>query len=156
MVQGEQYRIPVYAGADQMLTGIQMALNLNGHSNVKIEGGVLEMQNHNYAIDNDGLNIPAEITKGRIVRYKNGTNRYKLVADDFESTDLSREFNPHHWGHGKLISGLLRHGMPIQFVVSTIEEMGLKDGLFTWKNGIVRALKSYIPDGTESKETCSS
>ena len=107
----------------------------------------------------DGFLIHPSISKGWIVKNKdeNGTTRY-----DFEFTDkdgyrgiisgLSRSFDKQYWNYAKLISGILRHGMPLQYVVSLIQKMNFDaDNINTWKNGVARALKKYIPDGTEIK-----
>ena len=68
---------------------------------------------------------------------------------------LSRQFNIEFWNYAKLISGILRHGMPLPFVVSLVSNLQLEESINTWKNGVVRALKKYIPDGTKvSKEKC--
>jgi ribonucleoside-diphosphate reductase alpha chain len=63
---------------------------------------------------------------------------------------LSRSFDKEFWNYAKLISGILRHGMPLPYVVELISNLQLdNDSITTWKNGVVRALKKFIPDGTE-------
>ncbi|MEL6634521.1 MAG: ribonucleoside-diphosphate reductase, adenosylcobalamin-dependent, partial [Bacteroidota bacterium] len=63
---------------------------------------------------------------------------------------LSRTFDDQYWNYAKLISGVLRHGMPIQHVVHMVSNLHLDaESLNTWKNGVARALKRFIPDGTE-------
>lgn len=106
--------------------------------------------------------IPDSIMKGKIVKTKDedGKNRY-----DFQYTDkygykntlggLSHMFKPEFWNYAKLISGVLRHGMPIPSVVNLVQSLRLdNDSINTWKNGVERALKKYIPDGTKAKGTC--
>ena len=62
---------------------------------------------------------------------------------------LSRSFYKEYWNLAKLISGVLRHGMPIKFVVNLVSNLNLNgESLNTWKNGVTRALKKFIPDGT--------
>lgn len=111
----------------------------------------------------DCLPIPTNIMKGWIEKAKdeNGRSRYDFHYVDkdgykghFEA--LSRSFNPIYWNYAKLISGILRHGMPIQHAVNLIQDLNLDDETInTWKNGVVRALKKYIPDGTKAKgEVC--
>ena len=106
----------------------------------------------------------AFITKGNIIKVReaDGKKRY-----DFQYTDrygytntvggISRLFDEEFWNYAKLISGVLRHGMPIDNVVSLIESLHLNsETINTWKNGVERALKQYIVDGTKSKEKCPS
>jgi ribonucleoside-diphosphate reductase alpha chain len=106
--------------------------------------------------DEDTLPIPKSITKGKIIKVKeeDGTTRY-----DFQYTDkygytntlggLSRLFNKEYWNYAKLISGVLRYGMPIPGVVNLVTSLNVdSDTISTWKNGVVRALKKYIPNGT--------
>lgn len=71
---------------------------------------------------------------------------------------LSRSFNKEFWNYAKLISGVLRHGMPINYVVTLIQNLNVEeDNINTWKNGIARALKRYITNGTKiEKEKCPS
>ncbi|HNE49355.1 MAG TPA: ribonucleoside-diphosphate reductase, adenosylcobalamin-dependent, partial [Saprospiraceae bacterium] len=69
---------------------------------------------------------------------------------------LSYRFNPEFWNYAKLISGTLRHGMDIQNVVELINSLQLdNESINTWKNGVARALKRFIPDGTDAKGKCS-
>jgi ribonucleoside-diphosphate reductase alpha chain len=109
--------------------------------------------------DEEMFPIPKSITKGYIVKNKeeNGTSRY-----DFQYTDkygyknilggLSHIFNPEFWNYAKLISGVLRHGMPIPNVVNLVSSLRFhSDTINTWKAGVERALKKYIPDGTKAK-----
>ena len=113
-------------------------------------------------IEDDAMYIPPKITKGNIlkVREEDGTKRY-----DFQYTDrygytntiggISRLFDESFWNYAKLISGVLRYNMPIDKVVSLIDGLHLDDeNINTWKNGVQRALKQYIEDGTRSKGKC--
>lgn len=107
-------------------------------------------------VDEDVLFIPKSIEKGKIIKSnENGTKRY-----DFQYIDkhgyritlegLSRMFDKEYWNYAKLISGVLRHGMPINHVVTLVSSLQLdSENINTWKNGVERALKKYIPDGTE-------
>ncbi len=109
--------------------------------------------------DEEMFPIPKSITKGKIVKIKSekGVTRY-----DFQYTDkygyintlggLSHTFNPEFWNYAKLISSVLRHGMPIPDVVNLVSSLRLdSDTINTWKAGVERALKRYIPDGTRAK-----
>ncbi len=113
--------------------------------------------------DDETLLIPKAITKGKIIKARDddGSSRY-----DFQYTDkygykntmggLSRAFNPEFWNYAKLISGVLRHGMPITDVVNLVQSLRLdSESINNWKNGVERALKRYIPDGTKAKGKCS-
>ncbi len=115
-------------------------------------------------IEEDAMFIPRKINKGYIikVREEDGSKRY-----DFQYTDrygytntiggISRLFNEEFWNYAKLISGVLRHGMPIEKTVSLIESLHLdSESINTWKTGVCRALKQYITDGTKSKGKCPS
>lgn len=100
--------------------------------------------------------IPAYVETGTIIREKvKGENsRYNFKFDDKEGYEiimpgLSRSFNKEYWNYAKLISGILRHGMPIQYVIKLIQNLDCEEtSINSWKNGLVRALKRYIPDGT--------
>ncbi len=113
-------------------------------------------------IEDDAMYIPPKITHGNIikVREEDGTKRY-----DFQYTDrygytntiggISRLFDESFWNYAKLISGVLRYHMPIEKVVALIDGLHLDDeNINTWKNGVKRALKQYIEDGTRSKGKC--
>ena len=108
----------------------------------------------------EGFYLPAWVTKGVIIRNKVGSEkaRYDFQFEDKEGykvtmEGLSRSFNKEYWNYAKLISGILRHGMPLHSAVELISNLNLEiDSINTWKNGVVRALKKYIPDGTEAAE----
>jgi ribonucleoside-diphosphate reductase alpha chain len=110
--------------------------------------------------DEEGLLIPRSVSKGTIIKKKMGEEtRY-----DFQYTNkrgykttmegLSHKFNPEMWNYAKLISGTLRHGMPIEKVVELVSSLQLNhESINTWKAGVARALKKYIPNGTVAEGT---
>ncbi|HOP58603.1 MAG TPA: adenosylcobalamin-dependent ribonucleoside-diphosphate reductase [Bacteroidales bacterium] len=113
--------------------------------------------------DEEIFPIPKSIVKGQIIKVKNeeGNTRY-----DFQYTDkygykktmggLSHMFKPEFWNYAKLISGVLRYEMPIADVVNLVQSLKLdSESINNWKNGVERALKKYIPNGTRAKGTCS-
>ena len=111
----------------------------------------------------EGFFVPNWVTKGYVYKTKmdGGKSRYDFQFQDKEGykitmEGLSRQFNKEYWNYAKLISGILRHGMPLPFVVDLIGSLVLEsETINTWKNGVVRTLKKYIPDGTKvNKETC--
>jgi ribonucleoside-diphosphate reductase alpha chain len=101
------------------------------------------------------------VDKGWVIKNKedNGKTRYDFQyvdGDGYRITieGLSRTFDQEYWNYAKLISGVLRHGMPLQHVVHMVGNLHLDAAsLNTWKNGVVRALKKYIPDGTAPVDT---
>ncbi|NOQ25763.1 MAG: adenosylcobalamin-dependent ribonucleoside-diphosphate reductase [Bacteroidales bacterium] len=103
--------------------------------------------------------IPNSIKRGEILKVKDreGKSRYDFQYIDkygYENTmgGLSHMFQEEFWNYAKLISGVLRHGMPISGVVNLIQSLRLdSETINTWKNGVERALKRYIPDGTKPK-----
>jgi ribonucleoside-diphosphate reductase alpha chain len=112
--------------------------------------------------DEEIFPIPKSIVKGKIIKIKDddGNTRY-----DFQYTDkygykktmggLSHMFLPEFWNYAKLISGVLRHEMPIQDVVNLVTSLKLdSESINNWKNGVERALKKYIPNGTKAKGKC--
>jgi ribonucleoside-diphosphate reductase alpha chain len=115
------------------------------------------------ADDEDGILIPRWVNEGVIIKNRNedGTSRYDFQyknARGYKTTveGLSHKFNPEYWNYAKLISGTLRHGMPIDKIVDLINSLQLdSESINTWKNGVVRALKRYVEDGTHAKgQTC--
>ena len=108
--------------------------------------------------DEEGLLVPRSVNRGKIIKRKDGEeSRY-----DFQYTNkrgykttmegLSHKFDPEMWNYAKLISGTLRHGMPIHKVVELVSSLQLNDeSINTWKAGVARALKKYIPDGTKAE-----
>lgn len=116
-------------------------------------------ENHPYEIFSgkaENFALPNSIDKGWVIRVKEGTApaRYDfqfLDSDGYKVTieGLSRMFKKEYWNYAKLISGILRHGMPIQNVIELVSKLTLDtDSINTWKNGIARALKRYVKDGT--------
>lgn len=112
----------------------------------------------------DAFNLPAYVNQGWIVKNKDEENdenaRYDFQYIDKEGyritiEGLSRSFDKEYWNYAKLISGILRHGMPINNVVEVINGLNLYDeNINTWKNGVARALKKYIPNGTVVDKEC--
>ncbi len=107
----------------------------------------------------EGFYLPPYVEKGWVIknRTEKGEKRYDFQFPDCDGykvtiEGLSRSFNKEFWNYAKLISGILRHGMPLPLAVNLIDNMSLEsDSLHTWKNGVVRALKKFIPDGTKAK-----
>ncbi len=115
------------------------------------------------ADDEDGILIPKSITKGKIIKAidENGNKRYDFQYQNkrgYKITieGLSDKFNPEFWNYAKLISGVLRYGMPIDQVMKLVSTLELdSESINTWKNGVERALKKYLPNGTKaSGQTC--
>lgn len=113
----------------------------------------------------DSFFLPDWVTKGKIIKIKteNGKSRYDFQYCDKEAyrvtiEGLSRSFDKECWNYAKLISSVLRHGMPLQYVVDLVTNLDLHhDNINTWKNGVARALKKYISDGTTAVDReCSS
>ena len=114
----------------------------------------------------DSFPIPSYVKKGVVIRRKEKNSEgIEVSVYDFKYIDkdnfpvtlggLSRAFDEDYWNYAKLISAILRHGMPMLYVVSLVSDLKLKgDTLNTWKNGVTRTLKKYIKDGTESADTC--
>lgn len=120
-----------------------------------------------FSDDEDGILIPRWVNDGLIIKNKeaDGSSRYDFQYQNKRGhkttiEGLSFKFNPEYWNYAKLISSTLRHGMPIEKVVDLINSLQLDESINTWKNGVARALKRYIPDGTEAKkqkcENCNS
>ncbi len=111
----------------------------------------------------DVFNMPAVVEYGWIIKNKreDGSSQYDFQYEDKEGYKvtmggLSRSFDKEFWNYAKLISGVLRHGMPLHYVVDLIGKMNLYDeNINTWKSGVVRALKTFIANGTTvSDHTC--
>ncbi len=108
----------------------------------------------------ESFSILKFVDKGWVIKSKdeNGKTRYDfqyIDGDGFRITieGLSRTFDQEYWNYARLISGVLRHGMPIQHVVHMVGNLRLDAAsLNTWKNGVVRTLKKFIPDGTAPVE----
>ena len=111
--------------------------------------------------DDEGIMLPKSVSKGKIVKQvgPDGTKRYDF---QFENTrgykitveGLSEKFNPEYWNYAKLISGVLRYRMPIEHVIRLVSSLQLKDeSINTWKNGVERALKKYLPGQPEANDS---
>ncbi len=115
------------------------------------------------ADDDEGIFCPKSVTKGKIIKAvnENGEKRYDfqfINKRGFKTTieGLSEKFNPEFWNYAKLISGVLRYGMPIEQVLKLVTSLELDNkSINTWKMGVERALKKYLPNGTKlSGQTC--
>ena len=109
--------------------------------------------------EDDVLPIPKLVTRGRIIKTKdqNGSRYDFQYVDKYGYTNthggLSHMFNKEFWNYAKLISGVLRNGMPIPDVVNLVSSLRLdSETINTWKAGVERALRKYIPDGTKAKD----
>ena len=115
------------------------------------------------ADDEDGIFCPKSVNHGKIIKAMNpdGTKRYDFQFVNkrgYKTTieGLSDKFNPEYWNYAKLISGVLRYGMPIDQVLKLVGGLELDSlSINTWKMGVERALKKYLPNGTKaSGQTC--
>ena len=112
--------------------------------------------------DEDGIPLPKNVTHGIIIKHTNedGSKRYDFQFENkigYKTTieGLSERFNPEFWNYAKLISGVLRYKMPIELVIKLVSSLQLdSQSINTWKNGVERALKRYIKDGTSAAEKC--
>ena len=110
--------------------------------------------------DEEGIILPKTVTKGKIIKQVNpdGTKRYDFQFENkrgYKTTveGLSEKFNPEYWNYAKLISGVLRYRMPLEHVVRLVGSLSLKDeSINTWKTGVERALKKYIPGSHDEDE----
>ena len=108
--------------------------------------------------DDEGIVLPKSVTKGRIIKKacEDGTKRYDFQFENkrgYKTTveGLSEKFNKEYWNYAKLISGVLRYRMPVERVIKLVSSLQLGDeNINTWKNGVERALKKYIKDGTKA------
>lgn len=111
--------------------------------------------------DEEGIILPKTVTKGKIIKQVNpdGSKRYDFQFENkrgYKTTveGLSEKFNPEYWNYAKLISGVLRYGMPLEHVVRLVGSLSLKDeSINTWKTGVERALKKYIPGVHEEEDS---
>ncbi len=108
------------------------------------------------ADDDDGIFCPKSVSKGKIIKATDdkGNKRYDfqfINKRGYKTTieGLSDKFNPEYWNYAKLISGVLRYGMPIDQVIKLVNGLELdSQSINTWKMGVERALKKYLPSGT--------
>ena len=109
--------------------------------------------------DEEGIVLPKSVTTGRIIKSydEDGTKHYDFQFENkrgYKMTieGLSEKFNKEYWNYAKLISGVLRWRMPIEQVIKLVGSLQLdSENINTWKNGVERALKKYVQDGTEAK-----
>ena len=109
--------------------------------------------------DDEGIMLPKNVTTGHIIKNvdENGNKRYDFQFENkrgYKVTieGLSEKFNKEYWNYAKLISGVLRYRMPIEQVIKLVGSLQLdSENINTWKNGVERALKKYVLDGTEAK-----
>ncbi len=114
------------------------------------------------ADDDEGIFCPKSVTKGKIIKAvgEDGVKRYDfqfINKRGFKTTieGLSEKFNPEFWNYAKLISGVLRYGMPIPQVLKLVSSLELdSQSINTWKMGVERALKRYIHNGEAAAERC--
>ena len=113
--------------------------------------------------DDEGIMITKSVSRGRIVKAITPAGKrydfqfenkrgYKITVEG-----LSEKFNKEYWNYAKLISGVLRYRMPLENVVRLVSSLSLEDeSINTWKAGVARALKRYIPDGTsvDNSQAC--
>ena len=110
--------------------------------------------------DEEGIILPKTVTHGKIIKQVNpdGTKRYDFQFENkrgYKTTveGLSEKFNPEYWNYAKLISGVLRYRMPLEHVIKLVASLSLKDeSINTWKTGVERALKRYLPGVHEEME----
>ncbi len=109
--------------------------------------------------EDDGIMLPKSVNSGKIIKayYEDGTKHYDFQFQNrrgYKVTieGLDSKFNPEFWNYAKLISGVLRYGMPIDQVIKLVSGLELdSETINTWKNGVERALKRYLPNETEMK-----
>lgn len=110
----------------------------------------------------DTFRLPDYVTQGWVIKNYDEelhSNRYDFQFADRDGyritiEGLSRSFDKEYWNYAKLISGVMRHGMPLNYVVNLINSLNTEEeNINTWKRGIARALKKFIPDGTEVVKT---
>ena len=111
------------------------------------------------ADDDEGIMLPKNVSKGTIIKSydEDGNKHYDFQFKNKRGYKMTIEgldgkFNPEYWNYAKLISGVLRYGMPIDQVIKLVQGMELNsESINTWKNGVDRALKTYLPNGMEAK-----
>lgn len=111
------------------------------------------------ADDDEGIMLPKNVVKGSIIKSydEDGKKHYDFQFKNKRGYKMTIEgldgkFNPEYWNYAKLISGVLRYGMPIDQVIKLVQGMELNsESINTWKNGVERALKKYLPNGMAAK-----
>ena len=111
------------------------------------------------ADDEEGIMLPKNVTKGTIIKSydEDGKKHYDFQFKNKRGYKMTIEgldgkFDPEFWNYAKLISGVLRYGMPIDQAIKLVQGLELNnESINTWKNGVERALKKYLPNGTEAK-----
>jgi ribonucleoside-diphosphate reductase alpha chain len=111
------------------------------------------------ADDEEGIMLPKNVTKGTIIKSydEDGNKHYDFQFKNKRGYKMTIEgldgkFDPEFWNYAKLISGVLRYGMPIDQAIKLVQGLELNnESINTWKNGVERALKKYLPNGTEAK-----
>ena len=111
------------------------------------------------ADDDEGIMLPKNVSKGSIIKSydEDGKKHYDFQFKNKRGYKMTIEgldgkFDPEFWDYAKLISGVLRYGMPIDQVIKLVQGMELNnESINTWKNGVERALKKYLPNGMEAK-----
>lgn len=111
--------------------------------------------------EDEGISLPKSVVSGKIIKNldENGVKRYDFQFENkrgYKTTieGLSEKFNKEYWNYAKLISGVLRWGMPIDQVVKLVNSMQLdSESINNWKNGVERALKRYVQNGTKAAGT---
>ena len=111
------------------------------------------------ADDDEGIMLPKNVSKGTIIKSydEDGNKHYDFQFKNKRGYKMTIEgldgkFNPEYWNYAKLISGVLRYGMPIDQVIKLVQGMELNsESINTWKNGVERALKKYLPNGMAAK-----
>lgn len=109
--------------------------------------------------DEEGIILPKTVTHGKILKQVNpdGSKRYDFQFENkrgYKTTveGLSEKFNPEYWNYAKLISGVLRYRMPLEHVIRLVGSLSLKDeSINTWKTGVERALKRYLPGAQDTE-----
>ena len=109
----------------------------------------------------DMFKLPDYVEKGWVLKNRDDSTKSRydfqfLDRDGYRVTieGLSRSFNKEYWNYAKLISGVIRHGMPIAKVVDLVNGLNaVDDYINTWKNGVVRALKKFVPDDVQPSES---
>ena len=110
--------------------------------------------------DEEGIILPKNVVHGKIIKQVNpdGTKRYDFQFENkrgYKTTveGLSEKFNPEYWNYAKLISGVLRYRMPLEHVIKLVGSLSLKDeSINTWKTGVERALKKYLPGAHDDEQ----